>query len=77
MLSWNKLLGLVILGTLGSALQIRLADSIALKSNRIESRCTFIQFTEKVEPMGRASCAVQLAGNLGAQDLHKFNGYLN
>ena len=48
-LSWSKLLGLVILGTLGSALQIRLADSISLKTNRIESRCTFIQFTEKVE----------------------------
>ena len=48
-LSWNKLLGLAILGTLGSALQIRLADSIALKTNQIESRCTFIQLTEKVE----------------------------
>ena len=48
-LSWNKLLGFAILGILGSALQIRLADSISLKTNRIESRCTFIQFTEKVE----------------------------
>ena len=49
MSSWSKLLGLVILGILGSALQIRLANSISLKTNPIEFRCTFIQFTEKVE----------------------------
>ena len=48
-LSWNRLLGLLLLAGLGSALQIRLADTIALKANTFESRCTFIQFTDKVE----------------------------